>query len=268
MATVVALHAHPDDEITLTGGTLAKLADAGHRTVIVVACDGHVEPFEGSIAPRLRELRSSAAVLGVARVEHLGYADSGHGPILYPDPPGRTRFVRAGVDEAAARLAAILAEECPDVLLSYDRNGGYGHRDHVRVHEVGLLAAKMAGVSRVLNATMPRELFRGLTTPAHWLGYDATAIRDGYTARADITHRIDVGAFTAQRMSALAEHRSILDGRSRFARIARTLRRIPPPIQARLFRWEWFAEEGMRAGASGPLDDILDRAVLSQVPRG
>ncbi|MGW4243118.1 PIG-L deacetylase family protein, partial [Nocardia sp. NPDC004722] len=219
-------------------------------------CDGHMEPFADAEAPRLRELRSSAAVLGVARVEHLGYADSGHGPILYPDPPGRTRFVRADPVEAADRLAAILREERPDVLLSYDRNGGYGHRDHVRVHEVGLLAAKAAGVPRVLNATMPRELFRGLTIPARLLGYDAAAIRDGYTARADITHRIDVGAFAAQRMSALAEHRSILEGRSRFARIARALRRVPTPIQARLFRWEWFAEEGVRRADSGPLQDL------------
>lgn len=168
-------------------------------------------------------------------------------------------FVRADVDEAAERLASILVEERPDVLLSYDRNGGYGHPDHVRVHEVGALSAKTAGVRRVLNATLPRELFLGLTAPARWLGYDATAIRNGYTARADITHRIDVGAFAAQRMSALAEHRSILEGRGRFARIARALRRIPTPIQAQLFRWEWFAEEGLRPAASGPLDDLFAR---------
>lgn len=259
MATVVALHAHPDDEITLTGGTLAKLAHADHRTVIVVACDGHIEQFDGDVAPRLRELRASADVLGVARVEHLGYADSGHGPILYPDPPGRTMFARADIGEAAERLASILVEERADVLLSYDRNGGYGHRDHVRVHEVGARAAQAAGGTRVLNATMPREIFLGPTAPARWLGYDATAIRDGYTARADITHRIDVGAFAAQRMRALAEHRSILEGRSRFGRIARAVRRIPAPIQARLFRWEWFAEEGLRSGPSGPLDDIFAR---------
>ncbi|AYF73770.1 hypothetical protein D7D52_07740 [Nocardia yunnanensis] len=139
MATVVAFHAHPDDEIILTGGTLAKLAADGHRTVIAVASDGHRELPDGAAAPRLRELRASAEVLGVTRVEHLGYADSGHGPILYPNPPGRTLFVRADIDEAAQRLAALLADEQPAVLLSYDRHGGYGHRDHVRVHEVGAL---------------------------------------------------------------------------------------------------------------------------------
>ncbi|WP_067723493.1 PIG-L deacetylase family protein [Nocardia yamanashiensis] len=257
MATVVAFHAHPDDEIILTGGTLAKLAHAGHRAVIVVACDGHPGPFDGAVAPRLRELRASAGILGVARVEHLGYADSGHGPILYPDPPGRTRFARAGIGEAAERLASILTEEQPEILLSYDRNGGYGHRDHVRVHEVGAKAADLAGVARVLDATLPRELLRQLTIPAQWLGYDASAVRQGYTARSDITHRIDVGPFTELRLRALAEHRTVLDGPSRFATIARALRRIPKPLQTRLFRWEWFGEEGHSRPASGPFDDIF-----------
>ncbi|MCU1648224.1 MAG: N-acetyl-D-myo-inositol-2-amino-2-deoxy-alpha-D-glucopyranosidedeacetylase [Nocardia sp.] len=257
MATVVAFHAHPDDEIILTGGTLAKLAAAGHRTVIVVACDGHVQEFDGAVAPRLRELQASADVLGVSRVAYLGYADSGHGPILYPDPPGRMRFTRADLGEATRRLAAILDEERPEVLLSYDRHGGYGHRDHVRVHEVGTGAAHAAGVARVLDATLPQEFLRKLTTPVRLLRYDVAAIRDGYTPRAHITHRIDVGAFAAQRMQALSEHKSVLDGPGRFATIARTLRRIPEPIRAQLFRWEWFAEEGRSPAFSGPLDDIL-----------
>lgn len=257
VATVVAFHAHPDDEIILTGGTLAMLAAAGHRAVIVVACDGHVEPFEGAVTPRLQELRASAKILGVARVEHLGFADSGHGPILYPDPPNRMRFARAEVDKAAERLAAILREERPEALLSYDPNGGYGHRDHVRVHEVGSKAAELAGVARVLDATLPRELLQGLTAPARWLGYDGGAIRNGYTARADITHRIDVGSFAAQRMQALSEHQSVLEGRGRFARIGRALLHLPKPLRNQLFRWEWFSEEGARRPASGPLDDIF-----------
>ncbi|MFD3706578.1 PIG-L deacetylase family protein [Nocardia sp. NPDC058658] len=266
MATVVAFHAHPDDEIILTGGTLAKLAHAGHRTVIVVACDGHMEQFDDDFAPRLRELHSSAEVLGVNRVEHLGYADSGHGPILYPDPPGRTRFVRAPVDEAADRLAAILTQERPEILLSYDRNGGYGHPDHILVHEVGALAAKRAGIPRVLNATIPRELFAGLTWSARLLGYDATAISTGFTARADITHRIDVSAFASQRMNALAQHRSVLRGGGRFAKIAHTLRHMPTPVQTRLLRWEWFAENGFQRPAPGPLDDIFTQPILVASP--
>src|SRR5581483_1143638 len=82
MATIVAFHAHPDDEALLTGGTLARLAAEGNRVVIVVATDGVMGAATGPDGQtRLAELRASAAVLGAARVEHLGYADSGHGPL-------------------------------------------------------------------------------------------------------------------------------------------------------------------------------------------
>jgi hypothetical protein len=106
MANVVAFHAHPDDEVLLTSGTLAGAVAVGHRVVIVVAADGHVTAVSDAAPSRLGELRASAAVLGVHRVEHLGYADSGHGAILYPDPPDRRRFVPTDTEEAAGRLAA------------------------------------------------------------------------------------------------------------------------------------------------------------------
>src|ERR1700728_2616549 len=133
MATIVAFHAHPDDEVLLTGGTIARLAAEGHRVVIVVACDGAMWTPNG----RLDEFRASARILGAARTEDLGYADSGHGPVLYPDPPGKVRFARADLAAAAAKLADLIREEQADVLLSYDPRGGNGHRDHVKVHQVG-----------------------------------------------------------------------------------------------------------------------------------
>ncbi len=110
MATIVAFHAHPDDEVLLTGGTIAWLAAGGHRVIIVVASDGDVwaTPDQGR---RLDEMRASAAILGADKAVHLGYADSGHGPVLFDDPPGRTRFVRADVEEAAGKLAALLSDE-------------------------------------------------------------------------------------------------------------------------------------------------------------
>ena len=255
MATVVAFHAHPDDEVLLTGGTLARLAAEGHRVVIAVATDGIMGPATGpGIWPgtrdRLAELRASAAQLGAARVVHLGYADSGHGPVLFPDPPDRPRFVRADPGEAAARLAALIRDEHADLLLSYDPNGGYGHRDHVRVHEVGARAAALCGV-RVWEATLPRELavpFLTLLRLLRVVGrYDAAELRAGFSPRSAITHRVNVRRFAAQKRAALAAHRSFVrDGRGRARHLPRAMVALPAPLFGLVFGREWFVEPGTR----------------------
>lgn len=246
MATLVAFHAHPDDEALLTGGTLARAAAEGHRVVVVVATTA-VDPDEART--RSRELAASAAALGVARVVQLGYADSGHGPVLYPDPPGSVRFVRAPVAEAAAGLAEVLREERADLLLSYDPHGGYGHRDHVRVHEVGALAAASTG-TRVLEATLPREpivrwmvLLRALRLVVR---HDPEAIRSSFSPKAAITHRIDVRRFAAQKRTALAAHYSQVGGTGRAARLFRLLVGLPAPLFGLLLGREWYVERSPR----------------------
>ncbi|RJL30894.1 PIG-L deacetylase family protein [Bailinhaonella thermotolerans] len=245
MVTLVAFHAHPDDEVLLNAGTLARAADEGHRVVLVVACDGLMGEVPEGGAPRLAELRESAAALGVARVEHLGYADSGHGPVLYPDPADRRRFVRADPGEAAGRLAAILREERAEVLLSYDANGGYGHPDHVRVHEVGRLAAELAGTRVVLESTMPRDLAYRVLSVAQRLGlarrYDLEKMTGFYSPSSAITHRVNVTRYARRKRAALAAHRSQYTGRGRVAPLYRLLLRLPLPIFALLLGREWFA---------------------------
>lgn len=255
MATVVAFHAHPDDEVLLTGGTLARLAAEGHRVVIAVATDGIMGPATGpgiwwGTRDRLAELRASAARLGAARVVHLGYADSGPGPVLFPDPPDRPRFVRADPGEAAARLAALIRDERADLLLSYDPHGGYGHRDHVRVHEVGARAAALCGV-RVLEATLPRELAVPLLNAARLLRvmgrYDAPAARTDFTSRAAITHRVSVRRYAARKRAALAAHESFVRSRPGWAgHLRRAMVALPVPVFGLLFGREWFVEPGAR----------------------
>lgn len=255
MATVLAFHAHPDDEVLLTGGTLAKLAAHGHRVVIVVACDGAMwEPNS-----RLAEFRESAAILGAARAEHLGYADSGRGPDLYPDPPGRIRFARADPEEAAGRLAVLIREERADLLVSYDPGGGYGHRDHVKVHQVGARAAEVTGV-RVLEATAPRELavlaFNLLSRIGGLTGrYTRQEAGAAGTPRAAITHRVNVRRYAARKQAALAAHRTPRQGTGRAARLFRIAVALPVPVFGWLAGREWFRDP---AAAPGPvLDDIL-----------
>lgn len=247
MATVLAFHAHPDDEALLTGGTLARLADEGHRVVLVVATDGHMDAAPAKGEPsRIRELRTSACVLGVDRVVHLGYADSGHGPLLYPDPPDRARFARADPEEAAERLAAILREEDAAMLLTYDANGGYGHRDHIKVHEVGHRAAELAKTPRVLEATIPRDAVERLLRLAHLLRiplrHDPAELGTRFSPRSAITHRYDVRRYARQKQSALAAHHSQINGTGRMSAVMRRMIRLPAPLFGLLVGREWFID--------------------------
>jgi LmbE family N-acetylglucosaminyl deacetylase len=197
---------------------------------------------------RLDELRASAGVLGVARVVHLGYADSGHGPLFYPDPPDRVRFARAPLDEAAERLAAVIREEQADLLLSYDPNGGYGHRDHVRVHQVGARAAELTGV-RVLEATVPQEpvvrLGKALQAVRILRRYDFADPSWFGSPRAAITHRVDVRRYAGAKRAALAQHQTQM-GKGRGGRLHRIMINLPVPLYAALAGREWFVERGSR----------------------
>lgn len=256
MATVVALHAHPDDEVILTGGTLARAAAAGHRVVVVTATDGHLD--DAAHRYRLDELRCATEILGAHRVECLGYADSGYGPVFFADPPGRVRFARADVEVAAGRVAEILRAERADLLLSYQANGGYGHRDHIQVHRVGARAAALAATPRVLEATMPRETLRRVAAAARLLRlpepYEERLLATAYAPRASITHRVDVRRFARQKRAALAAHRSQIGGAQ--ARALAVLLRLPPAVFGLLFGREWFVEP---AAAGGPVrTDIFD----------
>jgi LmbE family N-acetylglucosaminyl deacetylase len=257
MAIVVALHAHPDDEVVLTGGTLARSAAEGHRVVVVAATDGVVgdPPDFAATVDRIAELRASAEVLGVHRVVWLGYADSGYGPAFFADPPGRTRFARADTEEAAQRLATVLREERADLLISYEANGGYGHRDHVKVYEVGKRAAELAKTPRVLYATMPRELLMRPLAKRLYLPhpYAAAAVLTAYSPHASITHRIDVRAFANEKKWALVKHRSQLP---RLARLLLAL--LPAPVYGLFAGREWFVDPAAEA-TTGSRKDIFER---------
>lgn len=259
--TLLAFHAHPDDEALLTSGTLARAAAEGHRVIIVVATDGELgltsEVFSsgGNLGGvRLDELRESAAALGVARVDYLGYADSGLGPEIRPDPPGKVRFVRADVEEAAGRLAEILRAEDVDVLLTYDANGGYGHRDHVQVHHVGARAAELAGTPKLLQATVPRdEILRGIRLAGKVYrfppDFDPTSFERAYSPRSAITHRISVRRHIAQKRASMRAHASqaAVDGGA--DRTLAAFLRIPRPLYDLVFGREWFVDPQRRAGS-------------------
>jgi LmbE family N-acetylglucosaminyl deacetylase len=258
--TLVAFHAHPDDEALLTSGTLARAAAQGHRVVVVVATDGDLGLTSSEYAAdgrlgerRLEELRRSASALRVARVVYLGYADSGLGPETYPDPPGRTRFVRAPLEEAAGRLAQVLTEERASVLLTYDRNGGYGHRDHVRVHEVGARAAELAGTPRVLQATVPRDtIARAVDLAAKVYPFppefDLDSFKRAFSARSEITHRVPVWRYAGQKRAAMRAHASQSSADDGADRTLAAFLRIPRPLFDLVFGREWFVDPSRPSG--------------------
>jgi LmbE family N-acetylglucosaminyl deacetylase len=250
--TLVAFHAHPDDETLFTGGTLARASDEGHRVVLITATSGE----RGLAAPdttdlgavRYRELQAAAAALGVSRLVTLGYGDSGMDPAV-PPPPGSLCAV--AVAEVAAQVAAVLAEERADLLTIYDPRGGYGHRDHIRVHDAGIAAAATAGTRRVLEATLPRETLMRVTRLLNRVGIrpggmTAGDFADAYRARDEITHEIDVRPWLAAKRAALSAHASQASG-GPDVRTVRLLSRLPDPLARKVLGREWFVEVGAPA---------------------
>ncbi len=257
--TLVSFHAHPDDEALLTGGTLARAAADGHRVVLVVATAGEAglasPALDASLGDRrLRELEASARALGVSRVEVLGYADSGGDP-----GPAGTPFCEVDVEQAAERLAAILREERADVLTSYDPAGGYGHPDHVRVHRVGRRAAELAGTPVLLEATLDRtlvdRLFGLLRRVSRVVSLPALPDTSrAYTARADLTHEVDVRAHLDAKLASLRAHATQTTGGDR-PRTLTVLLGLPRPLARRVLGREWFREAGRPSG--GRLEDDI-----------
>ena len=270
--TLVAFHAHPDDESLLTGGTLARAAAEGHRVVLVVATCGErgLAGLQDGVGDHLadvrrRELAAAADALGCARVVPLGYRDSG----LHPSPDDSDAFANADVEAAAIAVADVLRDEAADVLLVYDRHGGYGHPDHVQVHRVGTRAAALAGTPVVLEATVPSRLFRTvlglLRLVGNALGSSSPLpTRDVFADPGTVTHRVSVTRFLSAKRAGMAAHASQTraDGQTR---VLTRLLRLPPVLFALAFGHEWYIEQG-RAARPRQTDVFASLRVVTPAP--
>ena len=268
--TVVSFHAHPDDEAMLTSGTLARAAADGHRVVIVVATAGEAGltradwAASGLGSRREAELLESARAIGAARVEVLGYPDSGWGATgpAGADLGAVVPFSQMDVEPLAIDLAALLTQEAADVLTVYDENGGYGHPDHVQVHRVGVRAAELAQTPIVLEATLDRDTLGRAVRALRRLARvaplpDLPDLSHAYSARADITHRVDVGRQLRAKIAALRAHASqSTDETGSNVRTLALLLRLPSPLRRRVLRYEWFTERG-RSPTGFLIDDIF-----------
>lgn len=249
MSTIVWFHAHPDDEAILTGGSMLRAAEEGHRNVLVVATNGDfgevpddLDPGETLVDRRRQETVASAAVLGVDRVVWLGYADSGMTGWEQNSRPDA--FLQAGLDDAAQRLADVLHEESAEVLVTYDWHGNYGHPDHIKVHQVGHRAAELAGTPALFEATFNRDRLRAMAElanrvppvegqePVDFEGDTDDGIPLGIP-EAELTHEVDVSRFAAAKRTAVACHHSQVTDTS-------FLLRMPEEVFAAAFGTEWF----------------------------
>jgi LmbE family N-acetylglucosaminyl deacetylase len=266
VVTAAFFHAHPDDEAIATGGTMANLADAGHRVVLILATRGECgEPVPGVLEEgetlgerRTAETMVAADRLGVARVVFLGYRDSG----MMGDPTNDEPdcFWRADVEAAAERLARILQEEAVEVLTVYDDHGGYGHPDHIQVHRVGIRAAALAGIDRVFEATMNRDAIRRLMADSPEMveafeedeeRQDTAADDDFGSPEALITHAVDVTGVLERKRSAMTAHASQISADSFFLQ-------LPPAAFAAAFGTEWYIAHGRRRPqGAGFVEDLL-----------
>jgi len=248
---LVTFHAHPDDEAIFTGGTIVRAVRAGWRVVLIVATEGDKGRRVGAegadlAAHRRVETMTAASVLGVERVEFLGYLDSGYDTPSGDDPESRiasARALRSGtlaaahVDAVAAAVRRILVEENALALTSYDDNGVYGHIDHVQVHEIAVRSVEGTSCEHY-ESTLDRSVLRRLRKELVGRGLVADlwpsvlaeqlGVEDG---PALVT--VDVTAQLEHKLAAVAAHSSqVLE--------ATTFMGLPAGAFHHLLSTEWF----------------------------
>src|SRR5580658_8225792 len=169
--TLMAVHAHPDDEASSTGGVLALYSDQGVRTIVVTCTNGEFGDAPGQVKPgeeghdeeavaqlRLAELRQSCKILGVDSLELLGYHDSGMPDWDYKDRSDA--FCNIPIEVVAGRIGELIEQYRPQVLVSYDDKGMYQHPDHVH--------AAQAAAAAFAASKIPQKLYQTAMRPSSW----------------------------------------------------------------------------------------------------
>ena len=204
---LLLVHAHPDDESIYTGATMARYAAEGARVTLVTCTLGEL----GEIIPpslaylaaekedrlgayRIGELAAACAALGVTDHRFLGgpgrWRDSGMMGTAGNDDP--RCFWRADVDQAADALLDVIGEVRPQVLVTYDAHGAYGHPDHIQAHRVAWRACELAGPDAPARFYATAALSESDTT-------------DSDTTDSDTTE-IDGGAYFDRKLAAMRAH--------------------------------------------------------------
>jgi len=238
MGTLLLVHAHPDDEAISTGGAMMKAKGEGHRVVLVTSTRGEAGEIynmdEKATRPRLgevrtKELETAAKILGVDRLEVLGYRDSGM--VGTPENDDPRSFHQASLDEAAAKLASILREERPDVVVTYDADGTYGHPDHIKAHLVTNAALDLVEKEgwqprKVYYTAIPRSLMEKFMEQVPEEDRRNDTIRIIGTPDELVTTRVDVSDLVDRKREAFAAHVTQNDPNSWFTTMADQMYRM------------------------------------------
>ena len=257
--TLLAVLAHPDDESFGIGGTLARYAAEGVRVALACATMGEAgeinDPSLGTQEQlaeiRERELRCACDVLGVSELHLLGYRDSGMAGS--PDNDDPRSLVQAEPTEVVGKIVRVMRQVRPQVVVTFEEGGGYGHPDHIAVHRHTVAAFHAAGdpsrypehlvimglephrPQRLYFTALPRRFFRGLAQRLKEMGladrlgdfdWESRGVPDELC-----TFEIDVSDYVDVKLQAFQCHRSQLSPGGAFSRI---------PLEA---RWDFMSTE-------------------------
>ena len=229
---LLAVHAHPDDETINNGVTMAKYAKDGAQVTLVTCTrgeEGEVLVAElASLASdkddklgqhREVELKDAMAHLGIADFRFLGapnkkWRDSGM--MGMPQNDRTDVFWQSDLDESANELVKIILEIKPQVLITYDEFGGYGHPDHIKAHRVAMRAAEIAEtkgwkIEKIYWNTMPRSVIQMGIEKMREVGSDffgAESVDDLPFAKPDelVTSVVHASEFVPQKLAAMKAH--------------------------------------------------------------
>lgn len=237
--SLMVIVAHPDDE-AMMGGTMAQFVQEGHHVTVVCATRGEVgEIADPALATpetlgqvRKQELRDAMHELGVEDVRFLDYRDSGMRGTPENDDPRSLN--QAEAEEVTMELTALMQEVNPDVVITWDPSGGYGHPDHIKVHETatdafGRYQMRSGRPGRLYYTCIPTHLFDEMAAEmrAQGIEWGNEDMRDAARSlpRLAPTTEIDVTALYEPKRQAMARHRTQIPADWPFDKLSDGLRR-------------------------------------------
>jgi LmbE family N-acetylglucosaminyl deacetylase len=266
--TLMAVHAHPDDEASSTGGVLAAYSDQGVRTVVVTCTNGEFGDGPAGLKPgeeghdtadvaqtRLAELREAAKYLGVSDLELLGYHDSGMPEWEYRNSPDA--FCNVPLENVIGRIATLIEKYRPQVVITYDPDGAYQHPDHVHAARAGIGAVEKNGIpAKLYLSAMRRSEWQKIFEALRAAGEDVPEWelsdeerRQIEESEARITTEIDIRPVLDRKRDALMAHASQITD-SWFSK-------IPPDVVQSAFGREWFIRARNQTQAPVPETDLF-----------